>query len=538
MYGTILSVYLCEFAKKGGKNVSEKKSMLSSISYVMIIMLLSRVLALVSSSMYVSFFGTGDVYINIYSYAITIPNTIFNCFGTTLSTIVIPIYASHIANKNYDGAKRFADNVITVASVFTLLLVLCGMALSFVLPKFTAFDSGESYSFAVKSLMILMPVMLFYGLNYIFQGMLQSVGKYGMPAFVSAPGSILIILYVMFFADKYGVMGLVIVTAFGLSLQALLLIPSLIRSGYRYRPCFDLKDSDMRTALRMMVPVLLGASSYQINVFYNNSMAASFDGFVTVMTYVQNIVVYMVLAFVYSVTSVLYPKLTKAAAVGDMKGYKETLSQVLTNVWMLLLPISAGFIAVRYELLQLIIGWGKNDAESIGKAATVMLLYSFSVVSVGSKEIIDRAFYALKDTKLPAINGFIIMAANILLSLIFMPFMGGYGLPLAYSVSSLVGLGVLLVLLKKKIGSFGGGCGKNFVKCGVSAVVMYLAVTGLRAVLPVGFGLGEAIDRVLRLGILCMFGVVVYGILAVILRVPTVVQILDKVKCKFVRGGK
>ena len=58
--------------------MAEKKSMLSSISYVMIIMLLSRVLALVSSSMYVSFFGTEDVYINIYSYAITIPNTIFN----------------------------------------------------------------------------------------------------------------------------------------------------------------------------------------------------------------------------------------------------------------------------------------------------------------------------------------------------------------------------------------------------------------------------------------------------------------------------
>ena len=271
--------------------MSEKKGLLTSISYVMIIMLLSRVLALVSSSMYVSVFGTEDVYINIYSYAVTIPNTIFNCFGTTLSTIVIPIYASHIANKNYDGAKRFADNVITVASVFTLLLVLCGMALSFVLPKFTGFDSPESYSFAVKALMILMPVMLFYGLNYIFQGMLQSVGKYFMPAFVSAPGSIIIIVYVLLFADKYGVMGLVVVTALGLSLQALLLIPPLIRSGYRYKVRFDLKDDDMKSAFRMMLPVFLGASSYQINVFYNNSMAASFDGFVTVMTYVQNLVV-------------------------------------------------------------------------------------------------------------------------------------------------------------------------------------------------------------------------------------------------------
>ncbi len=517
--------------------MAKKTGLLSSISYVMIIMLLSRVLALVSSSMYVSVFGTDNIYINIYSYAITIPNTIFNCFGTTLSTVVIPIYASHIANKNYEGAKKFADNVITVASVFTFLLVLCGMALSFVLPKFTSFNEGDSYSFAVKSLMILMPVMLFYGLNYIFQGMLQSVGKYGMPAFVSAPGSILIILYVLLFADRYGVMGLVVVTAFGLSLQALLLIPSLVRSGYRYKPRFDLKDDDMRSALRMMVPVLLGASSYQINVFYNNSMAAGFDGFVTVMTYVQNLVVYMVLAFVYSVTSVLYPKLTKAAATGDMDGYKNTLSGVLCNVWMLLIPISAGFIAVRQELLQLIIGWGANGDESINKASVVMLLYSFSVVSVGSKEIIDRAFYSLKDTKLPAINGFVIMASNIVLSLVFMPFMGGYGLPLAYSVSSVIGLCVLLYLLKRKIGSFAKGALVSFIKCTASAIIMYFAVTGLRFVLPTSFGIGQAADRVLKLGILCIFGVAVYGILIIVLRVPQAVNVMAKLKNKLVKGG-
>jgi len=517
--------------------LAKKTGLLSSISYVMIIMLLSRVLALVSSSMYVSVFGTDNIYINIYSYAITIPNTIFNCFGTTLSTVVIPIYASHIANKNYDGAKKFADNVITVASVFTFLLVLCGMALSFVLPKFTSFDEGDSYSFAVKSLMILMPVMLFYGLNYIFQGMLQSVGKFGMPAFVSAPGSLLIILYVLLFADKYGVMGLVMVTAFGLSLQALLLIPSLIRSGYRYKPCFDLKDDDMKSALRMMLPVLLGASSYQINVFYNNSMAANFDGFVTIMTYVQNLVVYMVLAFVYSVTSVLYPKLTKAAATGNMDEYKEALSSVLSNVWMLLLPISAGFIAVRQELLQLIIGWGANGEDSISKASVVMLLYSFSVVSVGSKEIIDRAFYSLKDTKLPAINGFIIMVSNIVLSLLFMPFMGGYGLPLAYSVSSIIGLCVLLYLLRRKIGSFAKGCASAFIKCFTASAVMYLAVTALRYVIPQGAFSESAMGRVLNLGILCISGVVCYGVLIILLRVPVATQICSKILNKLCKRG-
>ena len=510
--------------------MSEKKSMLQSISYVMIIMILSRILALVSSSVYMSYFGAENVYLNIYSYTTTIPNTIFNCFGTTLSTVVIPVYASHLAKGSKDAAKRFADNVITVSSVFTFVLVLIGFALSFVLPKFTSFSQGQEYSFAVKSLMIMMPVMLFYGLNYIFQGMLQSQGKYGWPAFVSAPGSILIILYVFTLADKFGVFGLLVTTFIGLSLQAIILIPPLIKSGYRYKPVFRLLDDDMIASAKMALPVLIGSSSYQINVFYNTAMAANFEGFVSIMTYVQNLVIYMVLAFVYSVTSVLYPKLTKACAVGDMTQYKDALSSVLQNVWLLLLPITAGFIAVRGELLSLIIGWGQNDAESIKKAALVMLLYSLSVVSVGSKEILDRAFYALKNTFLPAVNGFIIMGTNIVISLVLMPYMGAYAIPLAYSVSSITGLVILLILLRKKIGSFAKGAGISFVKCAVSSLIMYLAVTFLRAPVKQLFASDGAVSRVVTLGILCTAGVIVYGILIAVLKVPAATQILHKIK--------
>ena len=156
---------------------------------------------------------------------------------------------------------------------------------------------------------------------------------------------------------------------------------------------------------------------------------------------------------------------------------------------------------------------------------------------MGSKEIIDRAFYSLKDTKMPAINGFIIMASNIALSLVFMPFMGGYGLPLAYSVSSIIGLCVLLVLLNKKIGVFAKGCTKNFVKCTISALVMYGAVTVLRYVLPDSLGLGQAADKIIILGLLCFTGVAVYGIMIILLKVDAANDVLCKIKRKFVKGG-
>lgn len=88
--------------------------MAGTVSYVMIIMILSRLLSLVSTQIYMSFFGV-DSFLNIYSYAITIPNTIFNCLGTALGTVFIPIYAGHLAKGEDEQAARFANNIITIS---------------------------------------------------------------------------------------------------------------------------------------------------------------------------------------------------------------------------------------------------------------------------------------------------------------------------------------------------------------------------------------------------------------------------------------
>ena len=502
--------------------------MLGSVSYVMIIMIFSRLLALLSTQVYMSFYGL-DSFLNIYSYAITVPNTIFNCFGTALSTVVIPIYAGHLAKGDDLRANNFANNIITIASAFTLILIAAGMALSPFIVKLTAFTGPEEYSFAVKSLMIIMPVMLFYGLNYIFQGMLQSKGKYGWPAFVSVPSSLIVIAYVFILGDKFGISGLLVATLIGLAMQALILIPPLFGTGYRYKPNFSLKNEDMINAGRMTLNVLVGVSAYQINMFYNVTMISNFEGMTTLLTYVQNIVVYMVLAFIYSITAVLYPKLTEKAALGDTDGYKESLNTVLSNVMLLLIPITIGFIAVRKPLLGLIANWGKITETDILRASWLVVMYSIGIVGIGAKEILDRAFYALKDTKTPAINGFVVMGVNIGLSLLLIRVIGAYGIPLAYSVASLVGSAVLMILLKKKIGGYLKGFFVKFLKSAVAAAVMgviaYFVLTFTNSAIP-SDGL---IERIVKLILPVGAGVISYAVMLLVLKVDVAVDIVNKI---------
>lgn len=509
-----------------------KRKLAGSISYVMLIMVMSRVLALVSSQYYMSHFGVDDVNINIYSYAVSLPNIIFNCFGTALSTVVIPIYTDYISNNKRGQAKKFADNIITIATVFSLILVAIGIVFSPVISKISGYDSTpEIRSFCTKALMIMMPAMLFYGLNYIFQGMLQSEGVFGWPAFVSVPGSLVVILYVALFSDRFGVSGLLVATLIGLSLQAIILIPPLLKCGYRYRPHFSLKDPDIIKAGKMTLPVLLGASSYQLNMFFNINMIARF-GMVTLLTFVQNLILNMVLAFVYSITAVLYPKLTEYASTNRMSEYKKALNDVLNSVILLLVPITFGLLCVRTEFLDLITKWGKIDESDVKNASMLIAMYSIGIVGIGLKEILDRAFYALKETRVSAINGFIIMLVNISLSLALMIPLKAFGIPLAYSLASLTGTVILIVMLTRRIGNFLDSTPVIFVKSILSAIIMSACVLLCSHYIS-GFTNDSLVSRLINLFVPVGVGVLVYAVMLIVFDAGPARQIASNLFKKF-----
>ncbi len=167
----------------------------------------------------------------------------------------------------------------------------------------------------------------------------------------------------------------------------------------------------------------------------------------------------------------------------------------------------------------------------------LIVMYSIGILGVGLKEILDRAFYAAKNTMLPAVNGFIIMAVNVTLSLVLTRFIGAYGIPLAYSTASLVGLCVLLALLRRKIGVFAKGLGMTLVKCLVSALVMAGAVLAVNAGLDAVLVSDSVLTRLIKLAVPACVGVLVYGVMVLVLRVNAVKPVLAKIKTLVKRGA-
>ena len=494
----------------------------------MIIMLAGKLLALVANQIYLSYLDPSSEQLNIYSWAVNIPNNIFQSFGTALASVVIPIFGALLVKGKKKEADRFASNVICVSSAITLILVALGMGLSFVLPHFTDFkDKG----YTAMALRIMMPVMLFYCLCFIYQGVLQSHDRYRSAALVNLPSGIMIILYTLFLSDRFGVTGLLIVTALGLFMQFAVLIIPAWRAGFKPKPVFDLKDPDLRQAGKMTVPIILGASAYQFNMFFNGTMMANVaPTSVSLFNFVQNLILSSVMTMVLAITSVMYPTLTKFAASDDREGFKRTLSSTMGGTVFILMPLSVGLIVLRTPFLSLISEYGSVSADNIKTEAGFLLMYCLCIVFLGLKEITDRAFYSLQTTRISAITGVVIMVVNVAVGFVLSKFtpLGANGIPLAYSIAAVTGTLFLVFSLRRKIGRFGFGLTETVVKSVVSSAVMGACVFGVYYLLKdVSLG-GVVVSRVIRVIAPTVCGVIVYFILSVVLRTPPLAAVMAK----------
>ena len=500
---------------------------------VTVITLFARLLSLVGVQLYMSFFGPQNSFLNMYSYALNIPNLIFNCIGTSLTMVVIPVYSSLLAKEEHEESNKFLNDIISISCFLIIFLIIIGWIASPFIANLTGYRYiPENRQFLIFALRVLMPVMFFYGLNYIFQGVLQSNGNFRVPAFVTVPSSITIILYILLLGKRFGVKGLLFSTVLGLALQVAILIPFIRKTGYRYKFSIDLKNKNIINAGKLILPVLISVSSYQINMWFNSTLATKFDT-VTIMSYVQNLILVSILSVIYSITGVYFPNLTKLWALNNKEEFKNILYNIISTVIFLLIPATAGFIALRLDIINLLAKWGDFSLESAIISSNMLGLYAFGIVGIGIKEILDKAFYSQQDTKIPAIFGFIIMISNIILSTFFLKVikLGTYSMPLAYSIASFIGALGLCIIINRRIRFIDKNLFILIFKSLFATFIMLIFVYFVMLIISdINILNSKILTRIFKTFVPSIVGVIIYFIMAIILKINLVYTIFVKDK--------
>lgn len=445
----------------------------------------SRVLGYARDALVAHFFGGGAVTDAFYA-AFRIPNLLRRFFGEgSFTAAFVPVFTEVTTTQDEWEARRFYHAIFSGLSLLLIILVGLGILLAPLVASLTAWgfsrEPGKLWM-TIQLVRLTFPFLLFVSLAALASGVLNTRGCFFIPAFAPAGLSIAEIAFILLLASRFRepIYGLAVSAAIGGFLHWALQLPSLSREGFPLglaRP----KIIDTTRILKLMAPTVIGLSADQINS-YVDTLCASFlaTGSVTAL-YNSNRVMQLPLAlFGIAVASVALPALSKSTAENDIPAYKDTLVHSLRTANFLIIPATLGLIMIGHPIIQLLFQHGRFTASETNLTYAALVGFTIGLPAYSGTKILASAFFALKDTKTPMRAALWAMVANVGLDVTLMWKWGVGGLAFATSASAWVNMGVLFLLLRKKVGLISG---KEVIRSGVLVFVASLLMGEVAQVL-------------------------------------------------------
>lgn len=427
------------------------------------------------------FYGASPIS-DAYIIITTIPLVLFGFTASVISVGYIPSYNKIVADLGQEEANRFTSNLINVIVIFCMAVVIVALLFKAPIVKLFALGfTGETLHIALKMSNIALWNIVLLGLTVIFTAYLQIKGNFLVPALIGFPMNVIVMISI-FVSVKTNVQVLAVGSLIGTIIQVLMLMLFLPRTGYRHQWSINLRDENIKSMIYVILPVLIGMTVNQVNIIIDKTTASKVSiGGISTLTYSNRLNAFVMAIVVYSITTVMYPMISKMASEKDMPGLKQMLHQAISGVNFFVIPASFGTMMISEQLVRLLYGRGAFDEQAIVMTSSALFFYSIGMIGFGLKDVLNRFFFAMQDARTPMINGVISTVLNIIMTITFSRFMGISGIALAMSVSTLISTGFLFYDLHKKIGSIDireiiRSSYKIFVASGIMAIGVKLVV--------------------------------------------------------------
>lgn len=423
--------------------------------FLMLLTIFTKLLGFSRDIALAYFYGVSSIS-DAYLISLTIPGIIFTLIVAGLSTAYIPMYSKIEKNYGENEGNKFTNNLLNILLIVSTVIVILGLSFTNQIVK--VFASGfeeETLSLAVKFTQISLFGIYFSGLVYLFKGFLQLKGNYFIPELVGIPLNFFTILF-MFISFNTNPIALAIGSVIGVASQLLLLLPFVYKQGFKYQLLLDIKDEHIKRMLYIACPVIIGVSVDQVNILVDRTLSSQIAlGGISALNYASKLNGFIYGIFVLSISTVMYPMISKMATENDLAGLKKSILEAISGINLLVLPATIGAMIFSEPIVRLLFDRGAFDPQAIFMTSDALFFYSIGLVCLGHREVLSKAFFALQDTKTPMINAGVAVILNIILSIILSKFMGIGGLALGTSLSALFSTLLLFISLRKKIGPVG-----------------------------------------------------------------------------------
>ena len=410
-----------KMSKMKERNTNEKTPERSSTKNTLLVRvctLFSRILGFVRIAVIGSIFGR-------YRYGrcsqlrfFTIPNNLRKLMAEgALSSAFIPSL-SHAVMQDETGArpKKVVHNLITFQVL--VLVPLCILCIIFARPLIESvlvnFDSVEQTELGIRLFRWFINYLLLISISAAMMGTLQVHNNFAVPAITPILFSICVISSILLLHKVIGVFSMVLGVLSGGVLQILFQYPAYRRFGYSLKPDFRFRNEDFRKIMKNWLPVVATASIFTINEQVAIRFATALDtGSTSALHYALVFFQLPFGIFSASITTVLFPRMSKQSGSNDREGLAGSLQYGVRFLAITLIPSAAIMSILGREIISVAMFRGNFTAEATAMTAAILQAYCIGLFSVGGFTFLQRFNYSIHNYRVPFIFALGVAAADI-----------------------------------------------------------------------------------------------------------------------------
>ncbi|MBA7561211.1 Lipid II flippase MurJ [subsurface metagenome] len=458
-----------------------RKRIFNATLLVVLAILLSKISGLVRDQIMTGYFGiTYDT--DAFTWAYYIPNLFRVLFAESLIIAAfIPIYSKYLKRNQKDDLKIFVNSVANIMVVVFLVIAAVIFILSpeigAILSKITN-NQLDVYKFMVMNRIMIFSLVLM-SLSGLTTGILNSHNIFTVPSLAPFVMNVITIISVAMLFQHLGIYSMAIGIMAGSLMHLVIQLPQLKASPLKYRFAINFKHKGVKEIFSLMLPILLSLGAAQLNNGVDNFFALKLGGGNTTALALSWRVANIPLGvFSVAIVTVLYPLISRQAVEDDIKGIKESFSLGVREIGYMMIPATAGLVILSYPIIKVLFeryNFGPDDTK---KVAYILIFHSLGLIFFGLLMILNRIFYAFKNVKTPLKVASFFIIVNLILDWILIRFMDVGGLALSTTLVALCSVAILIIILRKKIGNFGGrrifvAYGKILATAAIMSIVLY-----------------------------------------------------------------
>ncbi len=501
------------------------QSFLGHARIISALTLVSRVFGLLRETALAAVFGKSPVAVAL-RISFIIPNLLRKLFGEgALSAAFIPLYSRSLKQQTPEQARAFAAASVNLLTLILVGITIIGEIVLAIMIYFAGPDRRLDYLLTLKLSAIMLPYVVLICLTAFLGAILQVHRRFALPA--AAP----ILLNVIHIAvtafggwlmaisltsdpavklDKQITLSMwlaafVLVAGVG---QVAMLVPALRAVGFRFSVKDALWTPAIRRMLQLSIPVALAAGVLQISVLMDTGisamLAASVDahnnpvdhftlfghvirypmeaGAPVRLNWAQFLYQFPLGIFAIALATAIFPGLSSDALEKDRSRFSQTLHTGIEATLFEGIAASIGLIIVRHHAIRLFYGYGEVTAHDLQLTANSLVLYASGIWAYSMQQIINRAYYALHDTKTPFVMSMVNIGLNLVIEIpLVFTSMGESAMAAGTVVSFAVQSLLMLYMLRNRVGGLGlASLARSTGKMLVAAGLMWAACVAVQ----------------------------------------------------------